>query len=112
MSIIKASIVEVEVQEQSAADAGAKYMVVVRYEPIGKEQSDILQIILTNQKPIIKQTLDLGDKVVEIMNTNSPKTRYVITPNKIKNYLMPGFLPDRMIDRMIGKMLGLIKLII
>ena len=51
----------------------------------------------------------IGDKVVEIMNTNSPKTRYVITPNKLKNYLMPGFLPDRMVDRMIGKMLGLIK---
>ena len=51
----------------------------------------------------------IGDKVVEIMNTNSPKTRYVITPNKIKNYLMPGFLPDRIVDRMIGKMLGLIK---
>ena len=51
----------------------------------------------------------IGDKIVEIMNTNSPKTRYVITPNKIKNYLMPGFLPDRVVDRMIGKMLGLIK---
>ena len=43
------------------------------------------------------------------MNTNYPKTRYVITPNKIKNYLMPGFLPDRIVDRMIGKMLGIIK---
>ena len=51
----------------------------------------------------------IGDKVVEIMNTNHPKTRYVITPNKIKNYLMPGFLPDRIVDRMIGKMLGIIK---
>ena len=51
----------------------------------------------------------IGDKVVEIMSTNHPRTRYVITPNKIKNYLMPGFLPDRIVDRMIGKMLGLIK---
>ena len=65
MSIIKASIVEVEVQEQAAPDAGAKYMVVVRYEPDGKEESDILKIILTNQKPIIKETTDLGDRVVE-----------------------------------------------
>ena len=77
MSIIKASIVEVEVQEQSAADAGAKYMVVVRYEPDGKQQSDILQIILTNQKPIIKQTMDLGDRVVEknVATTTKPKDR-------------------------------------
>ena len=43
------------------------------------------------------------------MNTNTPKTRYVITPNKMKNYLMPGFLPDRWVDNMIGKMLGIIK---
>ena len=41
--------------------------------------------------------------------TNKPKTRYVITPQKIKNYLMPGFLPDRWVDNMVGKMLGLIK---
>ena len=75
MSIIKASLVEVEVQEQASPDAGAKYMVVVRYEPEGKEQSDILKIILTNQKPIIKQTLDLGDKVVvkNVPTTTRPK---------------------------------------
>ena len=82
MSIIKASIVEVEVQEQSAADAGAKYMVVVRYEPDGKQQSDILQIILTNQKPIIKQTMDLGDRVVEknVATTTKPN---ITTPEEL-----------------------------
>ena len=51
----------------------------------------------------------IGERVVKIMNTNTPKTRYVITPNKMKNYLMPGFLPDRWVDNMIGKMLGIIK---
>ena len=82
MSIIKASIVEVEVQEQSAADAGAKYMVVVRYEPDGKQQSDILQIILTNQKPIIKETMDLGDRVVEknVATTTKPN---ITTPEEL-----------------------------
>ena len=83
MSIIKASIVEVEVQEQSAPDAGAKYMVVVRYEPIGKEQSDILKIILTNQKPIIKQTLDLGDKVVEKVVATTTKPKDITTPEQL-----------------------------
>ena len=83
MSIIKASIVEVEVQEQSAADAGAKYMVVVRYEPDGKQQSDILQIILTNQKPIIKQTLDLGDKVVEKNVATTAKPKDIATPEQL-----------------------------
>jgi len=66
MSIIKANIIEVEVQEQAAPDAGAKYMMVIKYEPEGKEQSDdILKIFLTNKKPIIKQTIDFGDKVIE-----------------------------------------------
>ena len=83
MSIIKASIVEVEVQEQSAPDAGAKYMVVVRYEPIGKEQSDILQIILTNQKPIIKETIDLGDRVVEKNVATTEKPKDITTPEQL-----------------------------
>jgi short-subunit dehydrogenase len=51
----------------------------------------------------------IGEKVLNIMQTNTPKTRYVITPKIIKNYFIPGFLPDRWVDRMIGKMLGLIK---
>tara|TARA_Y100000389_G_scaffold57462_1_gene53477 strand:- start:13900 stop:14769 length:870 start_codon:yes stop_codon:yes gene_type:complete len=51
----------------------------------------------------------IGQRVVKILMTNKPKTRYVITPQKIKNYLMPGFLPDRWVDKLTGKMLGLIK---
>ena len=51
----------------------------------------------------------IGQRVVKVLMTNKPKTRYVITPQKIKNYLMPGFLPDRWVDRLTGKMLGLIK---
>ena len=83
MSIIKACIVEVEVQEQSAADAGAWYMVVVRYEPIGKQQSDILQIILTDQKPLIKQTMDLGDRVVEKNVATTEKPKDITTPEQL-----------------------------
>ena len=41
--------------------------------------------------------------------TNKPKTRHVITPRIFKNFLIPGFLPDRLVDKLIGKMLGLIK---
>ena len=50
----------------------------------------------------------IGKRVVKILMTNNPKTRYVITPQKIKNYLIPGFLPDRWVDRLTGKMLALI----
>ena len=51
----------------------------------------------------------IGEKVVKIMKTNNPKTRYVITPKILKNFLIPGFLPDRWVDKMTGKMLGLFK---
>ena len=83
MSIIKASIVEVEVQEQASPDAGAKYMVVVRYEPEGKEQSDILQIILTNQKPIIRETMDLGDRIVNKNIPTTTKPKDITTPEEL-----------------------------
>ena len=51
----------------------------------------------------------IGERVVKIMKTNKPKTRYVITPKIFKNFLIPGFLPDRWVDKMTGKMLGLFK---
>ena len=51
----------------------------------------------------------IGDKIVKILKKNNPKTRYVITPNKLKNYIIPGFLPDRLVDKLVGKMLKLIK---
>jgi len=74
MSIRKAEYCEVEVQEQTAEDAGAKYMVVVSYEPEDKFSKEIISIVLTNNKPHIKTTIDLGDKVVntkeKIFNTD------------------------------------------
>ena len=51
----------------------------------------------------------VGDLVLKALLTNNPKTRYVITPGKLINYIIPGFLPDRWVDRLVGKMLGLIK---
>ena len=51
----------------------------------------------------------IGNKTVEILSRNNPKTRYVITPNKFRDYLIPGFLPDRWVDKMVGKMLSLFK---
>jgi len=84
MSIIKANIIEVEVQEQAAPDAGAKYMMVVRYESVGKEQSDdILKIFLTNKKPIIKQTIDFGDKVIEKILPSITKPKPIKTPEAL-----------------------------
>ena len=51
----------------------------------------------------------IGNLILKTLLTNKPKTRYVITPGKIMNYIIPGFLPDRWVDKLLGKMLGLIK---
>jgi len=51
----------------------------------------------------------IGERIVKIMKTNKPKTRHVITPNIFKDYLIPGYLPDRLVDRLTAKMLGLFK---
>ena len=80
MSIIKAKYGEVEVQEQTAADAGAKYMVVLSYEPEDKFSKEVISVVLTNNKPNIKTTIDLGDKIV---NTGLPaieKPKPITTP--------------------------------
>tara|TARA_B100000029_G_scaffold457674_1_gene486581 strand:+ start:386 stop:634 length:249 start_codon:yes stop_codon:yes gene_type:complete len=72
MSIIKAAKCEVEIQEQTIPDAGAKYMVVLSYEPEGTQSKEIISVVLTNELPYLKQTIDKGDQIVEkkIFNTD------------------------------------------
>ena len=72
MSIIKAAKCEVEIQEQTAADAGAKYMVVLSYEPEGLQSKEIISVVLTDTLPYLKQTIDKGNIIEEkkIYNTD------------------------------------------
>jgi|TARA_R100001463_G_scaffold49236_1_gene98953 hypothetical protein len=63
MSITKADVCEIEIQEQTAEDAGCKYMVLVKTADINSGAINITKIILTDQKPIIKQTIDDGKTV-------------------------------------------------
>ena len=51
----------------------------------------------------------VSEQILKILQTNKPKTRYVITRKIFKNFYIPGFLPDRWVDKLIGNMLGLIK---
>ena len=51
----------------------------------------------------------IGNRVKEILQDPSPKTRYVITPNRFINFTLPGILPDRIFDKLVGKGLGLLK---
>ncbi|MBC8256860.1 MAG: SDR family oxidoreductase [Candidatus Marinimicrobia bacterium] len=51
----------------------------------------------------------IGNRVKEILQDPSPKTRHVITPNRFTNYTLPGILSDRVFDKLTGKGLGLLK---
>ena len=51
----------------------------------------------------------IGNRVKEILQDPSPKTRHVITPNRFINFTLPGILPDRIFDKLVGKGLGLLK---
>jgi short-subunit dehydrogenase len=51
----------------------------------------------------------IGNRVKEILQNPSPKTRHVITPNRFMNYTLSGILPDRAFDKLTGKGLGLLK---
>jgi len=52
-----------------------------------------------------------GNRVLKIFNKKNPKTRYVIIPNRFKNWTLPNILPDKLLDKIIGKRLGLIKIL-
>ena len=56
MSVIKAAKCEIEIQEQTVPDAGARYSVVLSYEPEGLKSKEIISIVLTDTLPYIKQT--------------------------------------------------------
>ena len=57
MTIIKSEKVEIEIQKQVMADAGCKYMVLVKSENNNKSK---LKILTTNVEPIIKFSEDNG----------------------------------------------------
>jgi hypothetical protein len=86
MSIIKAKYCEVEVQEQTLStedNAGVKYMVVLSYEPEKTNSKEIISIVLTNNKPIIKQTLALTDVVVNKNVPTTEKPKDIATPEEL-----------------------------
>ena len=61
MTIVKSEKVEIEIQKQVMADAGCKYMVIVKSENNNKNK---LKILTTDIEPIIKFSEDNGRIVV------------------------------------------------
>ena len=83
MSIIKADKVEIEIQEQTDPDAACQYMCVVSYQPEGLLSKEIITLLLSDTKPFIKKTVDLGNRVVakDVPTTKKPKD--VTTPEQL-----------------------------
>ena len=61
MVIVKSEKIEIEIQKQVMADAGCKYMVLVKSENNNKNK---LKILTTDIEPIIKFSEDNGRIVV------------------------------------------------
>ena len=78
----------------------------------------------TEYKPILKKFYDkvvaqgklglepeqVSNKIKKVIEMKKPKTRYVITGQKLINYTLPSILPDRIFDKLTAKMLGMVKL--
>jgi hypothetical protein len=65
MTIIKSEKVEIEIQKQVMADAGCKYMVLVKSENNNESK---LKTLTTNIEPIVKFSEDNGNTVIEKKN--------------------------------------------
>ncbi|MDA9588741.1 hypothetical protein N9R73_00130 [Candidatus Pelagibacter sp.] len=61
MAIVKSEKIEIEIQKQVMADAGCKYMVLVKSENDNKNK---LKILTTDIEPIVKFSEDNGRIVV------------------------------------------------
>ena len=79
MAVTSAKLVEVEIQEQLLPDPKCKYMLVLRYQPENKESNELLNIVLTNEKPLVRHTIDDGSCVRDMVLPSLTK------PKKITN---------------------------
>ena len=88
MSIIKADKVEIEIQEQTDPEAANQYMTVVSYQPEGLLSKEIITLLLSDTKPFIKKTIDLGNRVVA-------KEETVAAPEDKKDWFVGNNINDK-----------------
>ena len=75
------------------------------YEPPLRKFSGML-------KKFEKNGLDadiIAKQIEKIILSNTPKTRYVLSPNKLRDFILPSLLPDRWLDRAMAAALGIKK---
>lgn len=51
----------------------------------------------------------LGERIVAIYETNRPRVRYALVPNKLMSWIVPRLLPDRTLDWILNRIGSLTK---
>ena len=62
-------------------------------------------------KPAIEKAIEVdvvAEMIGRVVKSDHPKTRYAIMSQKIKNYILPKMLPERMVNRIIAKALKMV----
>jgi len=49
----------------------------------------------------------VAKRIKMVIESSNPRTRYVISANKLRDYYLPGLFSDRFFDKVISKVLGL-----
>ena len=65
------------------------------------------QVVEKAQDPLPADII--GNAIKDIIENQNPKTRYVFTKNKFKEYTLPGILSDRKLDKIMAKRLKIKK---
>jgi len=79
---------------------------------IGTEYEESLKTFYEQVIEKAKDSLSasvIGNAVKGIIENSKPKTRYVYTKDKFKEFTIPGILPDRTLDRLMAKRLKIKK---
>ena len=80
MAVIKASKVSFEVIKQNVLGAAAKYVCKLSYEPIGEQSNELVAMVLCNETPYVKMSIENADSVMTVQETGPTLTR----PKQIK----------------------------
>jgi hypothetical protein len=81
-------------------------------EFIGSDYEPPLRKFNGMLKMFEKKGLDanvIAKRIEKIIVSNSPKTRYVLSPNKLRDFILPSLLPDRWLDKAMAAALGIKK---
>ena len=70
------------------------------------DYSSAAKSVLKRNKEMLKISLpaeDVGKLIYDALHSFNRKTRYTITPNRLKYWTIPRLLPDRVLDRYFKK---------